>query len=414
MACVNLLSKLCKNSTGGNILAQVKLPKGVIALGFVSLFMDFSSEMIHSLLPVYLVVVLGASALSVGLIEGVAEATASITKVFSGVISDWIGRRKPLVLLGYGMAAFTKPLFPLATGMTAILTARFLDRIGKGIRGAPRDALIADITPPEQRGAAFGLRQSMDTVGAFAGPIVAMALMAVSHDNFKLVFWVAVVPAFICVLFIIFGVQEPDVVPSSISRRMPINRVNMRRLPVHYWVVMGFTAVLTLARFSEAFLLLRAENVGLAVTWIPMILIVMNVVYAASAYPFGKYSDTGNRRHLLVLGVVLLIVADLVLANANNVWLVGLGAMIWGLHMGATQGLLSALVADAAPADLRGTAFGVFNLVSGFALLVASAIAGGLWTYVGPEMTFYVGALFSVIALLGLISTTGRHVKNSC
>ncbi|MEQ1667223.1 MAG: MFS transporter [Sulfuriferula sp.] len=393
-------------------MAQMKLPRGVIALGFVSMFMDLSSEMIHSLLPVYLVVVLGASALSVGFIEGVAEATASITKVFSGVISDWIGRRKLLVLIGYGMAALTKPLFPLATGMTAILTARFLDRIGKGIRGAPRDALIADITLPEQRGAAFGLRQSMDTVGAFAGPLVAMALMAVSHDNFKLVFWVAVVPAFICVLLIMLWVDEPDVVRPVTTKRMPLNRVDMRRLPVHFWAVIGFTAVLTLARFSEAFLLLRAENVGLAVTWIPMILIVMNVVYAASAYPFGKYSDNGNRRYLMVLGVVLLIVADLVLANASNIWLVGLGAVIWGLHMGATQGLLSALVADAAPADLRGTAFGIFNLVSGLALLAASVIAGGLWVYVGPAMTFYVGAVFSVIALVGLVSTTGRYVKN--
>ncbi len=393
-------------------MAQVKLPKGVIALGFVSLFMDLSSEMIHSLLPVYLVVVLGASVLSVGLIEGVAEATASITKVFSGVISDWMGRRKPLVLLGYGLAALTKPLFPLATGMTAILTARFLDRVGKGIRGAPRDALIADITPAEQRGAAFGLRQSMDTVGAFAGPLVAMGLMAMSHDNFKLVFWVAVVPAMICVLLIMFGVQEPEVPHVATPRRMPLNRIDMRRLPVHFWAVMGFTAVLTLARFSEAFLLLRAENVGLAVTWIPMILIVMNVVYAASAYPFGKYSDTGNRRYLLVAGVVLLIVADLVLANASNVWLVGVGAVIWGLHMGATQGLLSTLIADAAPPDLRGTAFGVFNLISSLAMLMASAIAGGFWTYFGPEMTFYAGAIFSVIALLGLVSATGRQVNN--
>jgi MFS family permease len=396
-------------------MAQVKLvnlPKGVIALGFVSLFMDFSSEMIHSLLPVYLVAVLGASAFSVGLIEGVAEATASITKVFSGVISDWIGKRKLLVLLGYGMAALTKPLFPLATGITAILTARFLDRIGKGIRGAPRDALIADITPVQQRGAAFGLRQSMDTVGAFAGPLVAMGLMALSHDNFKLVFWVAVVPAMICVLLIIFGVQEPEIPRPDTSRRMPLNRIDLRRLPVSFWVIMVFTAVLTLARFSEAFLLLRAENVGLAVTWIPMILIVMNVVYAASAYPFGKYSDTGNRRYLLVLGVVLLVIADLILANASNIWLVGLGAVVWGLHMGATQGLLSALVADAAPADLRGTAFGVFNLVSGLALLLASAIAGGLWTYFGPAMTFYAGAVFSLIALMGLVSATGRHVNN--
>jgi MFS family permease len=391
-------------------MGKMKLPRGVIALGLVSLFMDMSSEMIHSLLPVYLVVVLGASALSVGMIEGIAEATASITKVFSGVISDWIGRRKPLVLLGYGMAALTKPLFPLATGMTAILTARFLDRVGKGIRGAPRDALIADITLPAQRGAAFGLRQSMDTVGAFAGPLIAMLLMAVSHDNYKLVFWVAVVPAFICVLLIVFGVDEPDVVRPVTQRRSPLTKENMRRLPMYFWAVIGFTAVLTLARFSEAFLLLRAESVGLAVTWIPMVLIVMNVVYAASAYPFGKYSDTGSRRNLLVLGVVLLIAADSVLANASNIWLVSLGAVLWGLHMGATQGLLSALVADAAPADLRGTAFGVFNLASGLALLLASVIAGGLWTYYGPAFTFYAGVVFSVIALVGLMGVTGRWV----
>lgn len=383
-------------------MAQPKLPKGVVALGLVSLFMDLSSEMIHSLLPVFLVTVLGASALSVGIIEGIAEATAAIAKVFSGVLSDWIGRRKPLVLLGYGIAALTKPLFPLATGIGAVLTARFLDRIGKGIRGAPRDALIADITPQPQRGAAYGLRQAMDTVGAFAGPLVAMALMAASHDNFRLVFWVAVVPAFICVLLIVFGVEEPEATRPAGQTRLPINRTDLRRLPARFWWVVAFAAVLTLARFSEAFLLLRAENVGLAVTWVPLILIVMNVVYAASAYPFGKLSDNGSRRKLLAWGIGFLIVADLVLAIASNIWAVGVGAIVWGLHMGATQGLLSALVADAAPADLRGTAFGVFNLASGVALLAASVIAGGLWTALGPAATFYAGAAFCAIALLGL------------
>jgi len=390
-------------------MAQSKLPKGVVALGLVSLFMDLSSEMIHSLLPVFLVTVLGASALSVGLIEGVAEATASIAKVFSGVFSDWIGRRKPLVLLGYGLAALTKPLFPLATGIGAVLTARFLDRIGKGIRGAPRDALIADITPQELRGTAYGLRQSMDTVGAFAGPLLAIVLMAASHDNFRLVFWVATVPAFFCVLLIVFGVEEPEVARQAPRSRFPISRTNLQRLPQHFWWVVAFAAVLTLARFSEAFLLLRAQNLGMAVTWVPMILIVMNVVYAASAYPFGKLSDNGSRRRLLVGGIVLLITADLILAVADNVWIVGAGAAVWGLHMGATQGLLSALVADAAPADLRGTAFGVFNLVSGVALLAASIIAGSLWSSFGPAMTFYCGAAFSAVALAGLCVNTPRN-----
>lgn len=386
-----------------------KLPKGVIALGLVSLCMDLSSEMIHSLLPVFLVTALGASAVAVGLIEGVAEATASIAKVFSGVLSDWIGRRKPLVLLGYGMAALTKPLFPLATGISAVLTARFLDRIGKGIRGAPRDALIADITAPEVRGAAYGLRQSMDTVGAFAGPLLAVVLMSVSHDNFRLVFWVAVIPAFVCVLLIVFGVEEPESTRPATQPHFPISRANLQRLSTRFWWVVAFAAVLTLARFSEAFLLLRAQNLGLAVNWVPMILIVMNVVYAASAYPLGKLSDNGSHRKLLAVGILLLILADLILALAGNIWVVGVGAAVWGLHMGATQGLLSALIAGAAPADLRGTAFGVFNLVSGVTLLAASVIAGGLWSTFGPAMTFYAGAAFSTVALAGLFLDAQRN-----
>lgn len=379
-----------------------RLPRGVIALGLVSLFMDLSSEMIHGLLPVFLVTVLGAGALSVGLIEGVAEATAAIAKVFSGVISDWIGRRKPLVLLGYGLAALTKPLFPLASGIGEILTARFLDRIGKGIRGAPRDALIADITSPKIRGAAYGLRQSMDTAGAFAGPLLAIALMYATADNFRLVFWVATVPAFICVLLIVFGVEEPESTRQAVPARFPISSANMRLLSAGFWRVVIFAALLTLARFSEAFLLLRGEGLGLAVTWVPLVLIVMNVVYAGSAYPFGKLSDNGSRHKLFAWGIGLLIISDLILAMAGSIWGVFLGAAVWGLHMGATQGLLSAMVADVAPAELRGTAFGVFNLVSGMALLAASVIAGSLWALVGPAMTFYGGAAFAAAALAGL------------
>ncbi|MGB4599400.1 MAG: MFS transporter [Trichlorobacter sp.] len=371
----------------------------------MSLCMDLSSEMIHSLLPVFMVTVLGASALSVGVIEGIAEATAAIAKVFSGVLSDWIGRRKPLLLLGYGLAALTKPLFPLANGVGAVLTARFIDRIGKGIRGAPRDALIADITPQETRGAAYGLRQSMDTVGAFAGPLFAVGLMALSHGNFRLVFWVAVIPAIVCVLLIVFGVEEPEETQQVGQHRLSISRTNLRRLPARFWWVVTFSAVLTLARFSEAFLLLRAQNLGMSDTWVPLILIVMNVVYAATAYPLGSLSDNGNRRSLLMWGIGPLIVADLVLAVAGNVWLVALGAALWGLHMGATQGLLAALVSDTAPADLRGTAFGISNLICGIAILAASVIAGVFWTAAGPQLTFYAGAAFSLLALAALLLT---------
>jgi len=391
------------DATTPSVKSRRVLPRSVVVLGLVSLFMDISSEMIHALLPVFLVTVVGASAMSVGIIEGIAEATAAFVKVFSGAISDWIGRRKPLLLLGYGMAAACKPLFAIATGIGTVLAARTIDRIAKGIRGAPRDALIADVTPADMRGAAYGLRQSLDTMGAVAGPLLAIVLMAATADNFRFVFWIAVIPAFVCVALIVFGVQEPVRTQPAKARPFPINRAEMARLPRIFWQVTALGAVLTLARFSEAFLLLRAQNVGLAVTWVPVILVAMNLVYAVSAYPLGMLSDKVNRKFMLAAGVVLLIAADVVLALAQNAWAVGAGALLWGLHMGATQGLLAAIVADAAPEDLRGTAFGVFNLMSGVALLAASVIAGTLWTYFSPAMTFYAGALFAAVALAGLM-----------
>ena len=383
--------------------ASGAMPRGVVALGLVSMCMDISSEMIHSLLPLFLVGVLGVGALSVGVIEGIAEAAAAVTKVFSGAISDWIGRRKPLLLLGYGMAALTKPLFPLATSVTMVLAARFIDRIGKGIRGAPRDALIADLAPTALRGAAYGLRQSMDTVGAVVGPLLALALMAASAGDFRLVFWVAVLPGLLAVAVIAFGVHEPKAKPAPLAeRRWPVRRDEIARLSAAYWQVVGFAAVLTLARFSEAFLLLRADSVGMATAYVPIVLIVMNVAYAVSAYPFGLWSDRGGRQKLILLGIALLIAADLVLAWAGSVPAVLAGAALWGLHMGATQGLLSVMVADEAPEDLRGTAFGLFNLVAGGATLCASVIAGGLWSALGPGATFLAGAGFSTVALIGL------------
>jgi len=377
------------------------LPRGVIALGFVSLLMDTSSELIHSLLPTFMVSELGASVFMVGLIEGIAESTASIVKIFSGVLSDWFGRRKPLVLLGYGMAVLTKPLFPLADTINLVLLARFVDRVGKGIRGAPRDALIADITTPEQRGAAYGLRQSMDTVGAFIGPTLGILLMALSGGSYRFTFWFAVLPAILCVLVIAFGVREPPDV--RVERRpFPLHAREIARLPRAYWVVTGFATVLTLARFSEAFLLLRARDVGFADRYVPLVLIVMNVVYAASAYPFGRLADRIDRTALLGFGIGILVAADIVLALAAVPYVATLGVVLWGLHMGATQGLLAAMVADAAPQDLRGTAFGMFNLITGLGLLLASTVAGGLWSAIGPGATFVCGAVLSLIAFAGL------------
>ena len=384
----------------------IAIPRTVWALGFVSLFMDLSSELIHSLLPVFLVTTLGASAFSVGLIEGLGESVALITKVFSGALSDFIGRRKGLILLGYGLAALTKPLFPLARSVEAVLTARLLDRVGKGIRGAPRDALVADVTPPEIRGAAFGLRQSMDTVGAFLGPVLAIGLMLLFHGDMRRVFWIAVIPALCTVVLIVLGVEEHRDPATPHRFRSPLTLAALGQLSGRYWWVVAIGAVFTLARFSEAFLVLRAQQAGLALTWIPLVLVVMNVVYALSAYPAGALSDRLPRSTLLLAGLGMLIVADLILAGATSPVVVLCGVAAWGLHMGLTQGILAALLADTAPASLKGTAFGLFNLVSGLCLLLASAVAGWLWDTHGAETTFYAGAALAATAAFLLLNIT--------
>ena len=383
------------------------IPKSIWALGFVSLFMDTSSELIHSLLPVFLVSVLGASALSVGFIEGVAEATAAITKVFSGTLSDYLGKRKMLTVIGYGLAAVTKPLFPLAGSAALIFTARLIDRIGKGIRGAPRDALIGDIAPSHLRGACYGLRQSLDTVGAFAGPLLAIAFMVLLANDIQAVFWIAVIPAFISVAILIFAVKEPETTRSEGETRSPIRVQDLRRMGAAYWWLVIVGAVLAMARFSEAFLVLRAENIGLSIALVPMVFVVLNAVYAASAYPAGTLSDRMDRRFILMIGFVVLIVADVVLALATGIWLVMAGVVLWGLHMGLTQGLLAAMVADATPPKIRGTAFGIFNLATGLALLGGNLIAGLLWDHYGPFATFFVGAGITAVALAGLVALQG-------
>ena len=389
----------------GSHLAQI--PRGVWVLGFVSMLMDVSSEMIHALLPVYLVTVLGTSMVTVGFIEGFAEATASITKIFSGALSDWLGKRKLLAAIGYGLAAFTKPVFPLAPTVGWFVAARFVDRVGKGIRGAPRDALIADIAPVRLRGASFGLRQSLDTVGAFVGPLFAIALMWLTSDNFRTVFWVAVIPAFLALSLILFAVREPERSPDSSAPDNPLSVAAIRQLGRVYWLVVAVGVVFTLARFSEAFLILRAQNVGLSVMWAPVVLVVMNVVYALSAYPAGVLSDRVNRKALLVVGLLFLAGSDLSLALVSNLGGIALGVIFWGLHMGFTQGLFATLVADASPAALRGTAYGYFNLLTGLAMLAASIIAGALWDAYGPAATFLAGLAFALASLAGLLAMRG-------
>lgn len=378
-------------------------------LGFVSLFMDVSSELIHSLLPVFMVTGLGASAFAVGLVEGIAEATALIVKVFSGAISDFLGRRKALAVIGYGLGAVSKPLFALALSVQWVLAARFMDRIGKGIRGAPRDALVADLAPPEIRGAAYGLRQALDTVGAVLGPLLGILLMLLWAGDFRTVFWYAVIPALVAVLLLVFGVEEPLRNAAQQKPVSPIQWKTLGELGGAYWFVVAAGSVFTLARFSEAFLILRAQQQGLADSYAPMVMVVMNVVYAAVAYPVGRLADRMSRRTLLGAGLVALVIADLILAQAQGLAAVVLGVVFWGLHMGMTQGLLATMVADAAPATMRGTAFGFFSLASGVAMLIASVLAGLLWDRLGSAVTFYAGAACALAALLMLAVGSGRR-----
>jgi MFS family permease len=386
------------------------LPKGIWALGFVSMFMDISSELIHSLLPIYMTTVLGVSMITVGFIEGIAEATAAITKVFSGTLSDYLGKRKWLAVLGYALGAFTKPVFPLANSVGWIFAARFVDRIGKGIRGAPRDALVADIAPPQLRGAAFGLRQSLDSAGAFIGPALAVLAMLWLANDIKTVLWIGVIPAFIAVGLLVVGVEEPDSGSTSGTSRKTLSFADAKNLHGNFWAVVMLGAVFTLARFSEAFLILRAQDAGLGMAWVPLTLIVMNMVYAGLAYPAGIAADRVPARTLLIYGLLVLVAADLILAVAGSPLVTFAGAALWGLHMALTQGLLAKLVADTAPAQLRGTAFGIFNLASGIALLLASVIAGGLWSAYGASATFMAGAGFAGVAATGLLLYKNRHV----
>ena len=381
-----------------------RIPRGVWVVGGVSMLMDISSESIHSLLPLFMVTTLGTSVLVIGLIEGLAEATALFIKVFSGAISDYLGKRKGLALLGYGLGALSKPFFALASSSGMVLGARLMDRAGKGIRGAPRDALVADITPPELRGAAYGLRQSMDTSGAFLGPLLAVGLMLLLHNDFRAVFWIALIPGFLSVALLYFGLKEPKT-PVEHKRTNPIKRENLTRLGKSCWWVIGLGAVFTLARFSEAFLVLRAQQSGVPLALIPLVMVVMNVIYSFSAYPFGKLSDGMSHTRLLQWGLVVLIAADIVLALSTHWTGIIVGVALWGMHMGMTQGLLAAMVAKTAPADLRGTAFGLFSMVSGVGLLMASVGAGAIWELWGAEYTFYAGAVICLLTLLYLRKT---------
>jgi MFS family permease len=394
-------------------VAWCDLPNGVWVLGLASLCMDISSELIHSLLPIFMVMALGASMLTVGIVEGVAEATAALMKVFSGALSDYLGKRKPLLVFGYALAALSKPMFPLAGSVAWVAAARFIDRVGKGIRVAPRDALVAELTPQAHRGAAYGLRQALDSVGALIGPLLAVVLMFWFANDIRGAMWIAVLPAFLTVALLVAFVREPERTPAQAAAGQALSWPDAKRLPRRYWLIVLLGAVFTLARFSEAFLLLRGPDVGLQIGHVPLVMVVMNLFYAGAAYPAGAAADRIGARTLLLWGLALLIAADVVLALAATPWFVFAGAALWGLHMALTQGLLSKLVADSAPELLLGTAFGIFNLAGGVALLLASVIAGSLWSTFGAPATFAAGAVFAALAGVGLFAVSHREPQTA-
>lgn len=396
-----------------SILRQI--PRSVWVLGCVSLLMDVSSEIIHSLLPMFMLASLGASVTTIGAIEGIAEATAPIVKVFSGALSDYLRNRKWLAVAGYALGALSKPLFAIAPTLGVVVSARVMDRVGKGIRGAPRDALVADVTPPELRGAAYGLRQSLDTVGAFVGPLLAVGIMLGWSDNYRLAFWIAVVPGVLAVVLLAVGIDEPAHAQPDVAakRANPITWRKLVELGSDYWWIVAIGAMFSLARFSEAFVVLRAMQSGVPVALVPLVMVAMNVVYALCAYPFGKLADRVSHSRLLVGGLGFLIAADLVLAHGAHSGFVVAGVALWGVHMGMTQGLLATIVARAAPAHSRGTAFGFFNAFSGGLALLSSLLAGIIWDRAGAAATFYAGAGFCVATILLVAVVSHRQPRGN-
>ena len=378
--------------------SPTRLPRNVWILGFVSLLMDLSSEIYHALLPLFITVTLGLPVAALGAIDGIAEATASFAKLASGRLSDRSRRRKPWILAGYGLAALSKPLFPLAAGPVEVMGARFADRIGKGIRGAPRDGMIADETPAAIRGRAFGLRQSLDTVGAMIAPILAIGLMAAFHENIRMVFWIAVIPAILCFLLAWLALKEKAAPHASHQPRAPFF-AGFRELnrPTRRLIAVGF--LFTLARFSESFLILRGFDVGLSATLSPLVLVLFNLVFFALAYPAGALSDRLSSKAILMAGMAVLIAADLILAQAIGLAGLGIGVALWGAHMALTQGIFARLIADNAPPELRATSFGAFYFVSGIATLLASVGAGLLWDRHGAHATFIAGAAAAAVAM---------------
>jgi len=390
------------DSKNKNMSKLKKIPKSIWTLGIVSLFMDISSEIIHSLLPIFMVSILGSSIIAIGIVEGISEATFLLIRIFSGVLSDYLGKRKIISVIGYGISALSKPLFPLANSVSLILIARFFDRLGKGVRESPRDALIGDIAPKSIRGACFGLRQSLDTIGALIGPIVAILGLLIFSNNIRAILWVSVIPAILSVVIFIVGIHDVEHKYTEDEKTFIFKFKNIFKIGTEYWQIVLIGGLLNLARFSDAFLILKAYELGLPITYVPLVMVLMNCFYAVSSYPAGILSDNINRKFILIIGIVFLIIADLVLAFTDSTWMLALGVGFWGMHMAFTKGILDAMVTDTASIRLLGSAYGIFNFVCGIAVLFASIISGVLWQVYGPFYSFSVGAFLAFLACLSL------------
>lgn len=376
---------------------KIRIPRTVWVLGFVSLLMDISSEMIHALFPLFMAGTLGASAIWIGLVEGIGEGTALIAKVFSGVVADRFGHKKRLVFAGYFLGVISKPVFALAGSMPVVLAARFFDRIGKGLRGAPRDAIVADVTDESIRGAAYGLRQSLDAAGAFVGPLLATLLLLLWTEELRSIFWIALIPGAACLALILFGVED-NVTPTVNTKHIAWKDLKIVITPAFVQLVILGT-LFSLARFSNAFIVLRAADIGIEHAWIPMTVVLMNIAFSLSSYPFGKLADKLNPMKLLALSMVLLALANLLFAYAANYRILAAGIVLFGMHLGATQGIFSTIISEIAPSEVRATAFGIFNFFSGLALLASGLVAGSLWEYMGAQYCFGVGVVFALITL---------------
>jgi len=375
-----------------------RLPRNVWALSWVAFFNDTATEMGYWLLPQFLVGVLGASPMTFGLIEGAAETVSSFGRLLSGWLSDRLRRRKPLVAAGYTVANIVKPWLAVAASWGQVFWVRFTDRAAKGFRGAPRDALIADSVPQAQRGAAFGLRQAMDTAGAVLGPLGALALLPLFSGDVRKVFWLATIPGAVCILLVWFGVSE--VRPAEhvgAVREPPLHPVNWNKSLVIILIAAG---LFSLGNSSDLFLILRAQNLGVRAALAPGLGLLFNLVYTSLSWPAGKLSDQIPRRALVVLGYLIYGAVYLGFSLVRGPQFVWFLFAVYGMYYAMTEGVIRAWIADLVPSSSRGSVFGVFNWLVGVAALPASLVAGWLWRHYSPPAPFFVSALLSFSAAL--------------